>query len=254
MYQTPAYIFKRMVYAFYASNDNNFIDELHYKLLERYINVFDEVIFCIIIDDINDRDTISNIEKRITSFRNGDVIFKVYENSNYRESEVFYNEIFLQMERLHGMTFFAHSKGKGVMETTEEIIAFITAIYYFSLNDLSEIGNQPFYGSLKMINNTPLGGDFIRHKWFYVGTFFWGDYQRIHNECKKFPYFSSRWFDETFPGELYNHEKCGSFHNEYIDASKKPLNAFELIERIHGNDEQMQDYLSLYNEFINYFI
>lgn len=255
MYQTPVYTFKRMVYGYYCSNDENsdFIKELHLKMLERYINIFDDVIFCIIIDDINNLEVIRDIQKRIISIRRGSITFKLYENSNYRESDVFYNEIFLKMKELNGLTFFGHSKGVGVLESYEEIIAFVLGSYYFSLENIDKIGDYPFYGSFKMINNLPSANKTNKHKWFYVGTFFWGDYQRIYGEHKKWPLFSSRWFNELFPGEFYEHEKCGCLDDKFIDATEPPKTAFELIEKIYDYDDNMQKYLMLYNELIEYF-
>ena len=66
----------------------------------------------------------------------------------------------------------------------EEIIAFVLGSYYFSLENIDKIGDYPFYGSFKMINNLPSANKTNKHKWFYVGTFFWGDYQRIYGEHK----------------------------------------------------------------------
>lgn len=173
MFQTPAYIFKRMVYSFYVTNTVGgiFLNEIHFEMLKKYINIFNEVIFCIIIDDITDISKIKEIEKRVMSFRNGDIQFKIYENSNYRETEVFYNEIFLKMDELNGLTFYAHSKGQGVMNDMEETIFFIIAAYYFSLENIDNVNYYPFYGSFKMINNSPILTKGLKHMWFYVGTF-----------------------------------------------------------------------------------
>lgn len=55
---------KRMIYSFYV-NDDSFehpINKLHFKLLERYIHKFDEVIFCIIIDDRERYDLIQKLK------------------------------------------------------------------------------------------------------------------------------------------------------------------------------------------------
>ena len=252
MYQTHVSTFKRMVYAFYYSDDISIqtINEIHFKILERYINIFDEIVFCIIIDNINNKEVIREIEKRVISIRNGDVIFKIYENSNYRECDVFYNEIVLKMKDLHGMTFFGHSKGSGVLDKIEETVAIVTALYYFSLENVENIEKYPFYGSLKMINNSPSWYIGPKYMWFYVGTFFWGDYQRIYYEKNNMPLYSSRWFDEMFPGNLYSHEECGSFCEEYIDATIKPLTPFDLIERIHGANPIMEKYILFYNDLM----
>ena len=257
MSQTLASIFKRMVYSFYCSKSEAsfFYEELHFKILERYINIFDEVIFCIIIDDVNDIETIKRIEKKVISIRNKDVIFKIYENTNYRETDVFFNEIFLKMSELNGITFYAHSKGRGVMNNIEEVIGFITASYYFSLEDITDVDKYSFYGSFKMLNNSPIGNIYPKYQWFYVGTFFWGDYQKIYNENKnKFPLYSSRWFNEMLPGNLYSHEECGSFNNEYIDATVKPNDPYELLIRTHGNNEKINDFFSFYYEIVNFLV
>lgn len=256
-YQTPASIFKRLIFAFYYSENDEIkkYNEIHFRLLERYINIFDEVIFCITIDNVNDYKTINEIQKRIISFRNGNITFKIYENTNYRETNVFYNEIFLKMEKLYGTTFFAHSKGKGVLENIEEIVGFITASYFFSLENIERINEYPFYGSLKMINNSPMGRKGNKYMWFYVGTFFWGNYQRIYREKKgKFPNFSTRWFNEMLPGELYDMSKCGSLYDCFCDATIKPTDPFELIYRTYGNIDLYDKYCELYYEIINNFV
>lgn len=256
MYQTPAVTFKRLVFAFYYSKDNDIkmYNEIHFKMLEKYINIFDEVIFCITIDDINDYKSINEIQRRIVSFRNGPITFKIYENTNYRETNIFYNEIFLKMKDLYGLTFFAHSKGKGLLENIEEIVGFITASYFFSLENINEVNKYPFYGSFKMINNSPMSRKGNKYMWFYVGTFFWGDYQRIYKEKNgKFPKFSTRWFNEMLPGELYNAEECGSLFNNFIDATIKPSGPFDLIYRIYGENELYNEYCELYYKIINMF-
>jgi hypothetical protein len=255
MRQTPVSTFKRMVYAFYCSTDEDsiFYENLHFKLLERYINIFDEVIFCITINDINDIDTIKRIEKRVLSIRNGDVIFKIYENTNYRETFVYYNEIFLKMKELNGLTFFAHSKGRGEMESIEEIINFIAGAYFFSLEKIDDVGKYPFYGSFKMVNNSPMKHKGLKYMWFYVGTFFWGDYQRIYKEKSKFlPKFSSRWFNEMLPGELYWPEECGSYSDGFVAG--KMFNAFHLLNEVYGKTPLIKDFYFLYNNLLNTFI
>lgn len=257
MCQTPVSTFKRLVFAFYYSENEEIkkYNELHFKMLERYINIFDEVIFCITIDDINDIKSINEIQKRVISFRNGGVTFKVYENTNYRETNVFYNEIFLKMKDLYGATFFAHSKGRGIIETTEETISFIVAAYFFSLENINDVCNFPFYGSFLMKNNSPMKNKGTKNMWFYVGTFFWGNYQQIYNEKKnKFPVFSTRWFDEMFPGELYDANECGSLDGDFIDATIKPVSPYDLIERTYGNNKLYDTFVEFYNNIIIDFI
>ena len=257
MFQKIAHTYKRLVYAFYCSEDDNndYIKQLHYRILERYINIFDEVIFCIIINDVNDIETIKNVEKRILSMCHNDISFKIYENTNYRETHIFYEEIFLRMKDLYGSTFFAHSKGGGVMNSREEIIAFILGAYFFSLEKNENVPDYPFYGSFKMVNNGPISSMGTKYDWFYVGTFFWGNYEQVYNEKKMvFPIFSTRWFDEMFPGELYEEWKCGSLNNCCFRVEdRKPVDAFDLIETTYGKEPIFGEYLKLYNELIDEF-
>jgi hypothetical protein len=44
-------------------------------MLERYINIFDEVVFCIIIDNVNDINAIKNISGKISSHFDDDEFF-----------------------------------------------------------------------------------------------------------------------------------------------------------------------------------
>lgn len=258
MCQTPAYIFKRLIYSYYHSDKNEtvFINKIHLKMLKRYINIFDEVVFCIIIDNVNDINAIKNIELNILKIYNKNITFKVYENNNYRETSVFYNEIFTKMNSLNGLTFFAHTKGQSEMESYEEAIAFILGSYFFSLENIDNISTYPFYGSFKMINNYPLPSRGNKYEWFYVGTFFWGDYMRIYSENKNnFPLFSTRWFNEMLPGDLYNNYECGSLCGKYFDvANGRPKNAFELTENTYGDLDIFKKYLILYKELIDEFI
>jgi hypothetical protein len=158
------------------------------------------------------------------------------------------------MDKLDGITFYAHSKGQGVMDDIEETIFFITAAYYFSLENIDNVNYYPFYGSFKMTNNSPMPTKRLKHMWFYVGTFFWGKYQEIYKNKKKFPTYSSRWFNEMLPGELYSPDECGSFLNREIDATIKPYDAYNLIERIYGdNEEVMNNFYSFYNNVRNKF-
>lgn len=175
---------KRMVYSFYV-NDDSFdhpINKIHFSLLSRYINIFDEVIFCIVIDDVNRYDLIYKIENFIISIFHKHVVFKIYENTNYRESFVFYNEIATQMEKLDGLTFFGHNKGITDGDDIETIKMWVASMYYFNLEyelPFNDINGYMFYGAHKtdfvdsekiLFNKTIL----YQGSWYYCGTFFLG--------------------------------------------------------------------------------
>ena len=62
---------QRLIFSFYLTNDNlyNEINQLHLKLLSRYINRFDESIFCIIVDDDINQETIKDLQKQILNIK-----------------------------------------------------------------------------------------------------------------------------------------------------------------------------------------
>jgi hypothetical protein len=221
---------KRMIYSFYV-NDDSFdhrINKLHFKLLERYIHKFDEVIFCIIIDDRERYDLIQRIEEFIISIYHKKLTFKIYDNTNYRESLVFYNEIATQMSNLDGVTFFGHNKGISDTDQIETVEMWVAAMYYFNLEfelPNNDLNGFTFYGALKTDNINPDGigvkdNLLQKHSWVYCGTFFWGKYQELDRVCKRFgreiPALTNRWYSEMFPGEMVEsfYGKC--YKNLYI--------------------------------------
>ena len=250
---------KRMVYSFYI-NDKSFehpINQLHFKLLERYIQHFDEVIFCIIIDDRERYDLIQRIEEFVISIFHKKLTFKIYDNTNYRESLVFYNEIAKKIETLDGCTFFGHNKGISDDLSERDIKMWVTALYYFNFeNEIPELNGFMTYGALK---GTDLSDIHLRrellpkHKWFYCGTFFWAKYQEVHRYCVindiKLPLLRNRWYSEMFMGELMTHDYGLSYGGYYT------------IECGAGGRIKMDDYFKmlfwnnekLYDDFITFF-
>ena len=130
---------KRMVFAFYLNNktfDNKF-NQLHFKLLKKYINIFDEVIFGLIVDEDIDVEVINRFQCLILSFYHKNISFHIYENTEYREALVFYNEIACKMANLDGWTFYGHNKHSSDMEESA-LIEWICGLYYFNLEKINE--------------------------------------------------------------------------------------------------------------------
>lgn len=207
---------KRMIYSFYV-NDDSFehpINKLHFKLLERYIHKFDEVIFCIIIDDRERYDLIQRIEEFVISIFHKKLTFKIYDNTDYRESLVFYNEIATQIKNLDGYTFFGHNKGISDVGSYYYIQMWVAAMYYFNLEldiALSANNSNIFYGALKTDGVNKCAEKFYdtiipKHNWCYCGTFFWGKYQELYklleHRREEIPLLTNRWYSELFPGEV----------------------------------------------------
>lgn len=253
---------KRMIFSFYI-NDESFdhrINKLHFKLLKRYIHLFDEVIFCIIIDDRERYDLIQRIEQFVISIFHKKLTFKIYDNTNYRESLVFYHEIATQMENLDGVTFFGHNKGISDTDPIETIEMWVAAMYYFNLEfplPYNDLNGFTFYGSLKT-DNIDASGIAVRenleqkYPWVYCGTFFWGKYQELDRVCKRLnrtiPKLTNRWYSEMFPGEMVETQYGRTYKEYYIDKQLVIAGNIDLFIQSMLYDEPED-----YNAFITFF-
>ena len=258
---------KRMIYSFYI-NDGSFdhrINKLHFKLLERYIHKFDEVIFCIIIDDKERYDLIQKIEEFVISIFHKKLTFKIYDNTNYRESNVFYNEIATQMEHLDGLTFFGHNKGISDTDPIETIEMWVTAMYYFNLEfelPCDDLNGFTFYGALKTDNIDSLGigvkdNLLQKHPWVYCGTFFWGKYQELDRVCKRqgrtIPPLTNRWYSEMFPGEMVESFYGKSYKDYYIEEQLVIAGNIDLYIKstLYNEPDDYEAFINFFEEIIN---
>jgi hypothetical protein len=255
---------KRMVYSFYV-NDESFehrINKLHFRLLERYIHKFDEVIFCIIIDDRERYDLIQRIEEFVISIFHKKLTFKIYDNTNYRESLVFYHEIATQMENLDGLTFFGHNKGISDTDPIETIEMWVAAMYYFNLEfelPHNDLNGFTFYGALKTDNIESLGigvRDNLLQKnpWVYCGTFFWGKYQELDRVCTRFdrkiPNLTNRWYSEMFPGEMVESFYGLSYKYHYIEEQLVYAGNIDMYIKstLFDLPEDYEEFIRFFNE------
>lgn len=204
---------KRMVFSFYLNNNTfeNQINQIHFFLLEKYINMFDEVIFGVIIDEDIKDETIERFQAKILSFYHKNISFKFYDNTEYREAWVFYNEVATKLEHLDDWTFYAHNKHCSAMPI-EELVAWVCGLYYFTLEipPLKEETGICFYGS-PLLTDANFNIKAVKNKyaWYYAGNFYWLKGQEIKrfmdNNKINLPKLTNRYYSEMFPGELSDH-------------------------------------------------
>lgn len=226
---------KRLVFSFYL-DENTFENEaniLHFKLLRRYLPQFDEVVFVIIKNDNIPPEMVKRLQRLILTFYNGDIFFKLYPNTEYKESYVFKKEIVDKMKTLDGYTLFGHNKGITNMTWAEkdEIKKWICGLYYFNFppDFISELNNfnRLFFGAFKTdIAKHSMFHDSFMAKWLYSGTFYWGNYQTIDRYIRKMnielPPLSDRWYDENWPGTVCKQEYGFTWGQRYVVGS--PVN------------------------------
>ena len=240
---------RRMIFSFFLTNENLYdeINQLHLKLLSKYINRFDEVIFCIIVNNDIKREIICELQKQVISSSTKDIIFKIYENTMYRESYVLYNEIALKLAELDGITFFGHNKGISDTFGKENVKIWIAALYFFSFE--VELPNNYLNGVMAY---GPLKSTGCNHKfipaiqntfdWSYCGTFFWIKSQEIVSYMKfwgkELPKLTTRWYSELFLGNIIESSEALCFNNrELVGEEIVGANIEEILERLYYEDD-----------------
>ena len=211
---------KRLVFYFYAFENykDNYANKLHLNCLKHYANIFDEVIFVISVDDLENKELILDVELEIIKCGFKDIRFKLHKNNAYREVPTFYDEIVERLDKLDGITFFGHNKGTTNVQKADAVIksieAWILGMYYLNLEFISEVEEQlcsdvpRFYGAFLL----------DARKWdilnvcYYVGTFYWVNGPKIAVDIltkyvEPLDTYHHRGFAECFPGLLYRN--CG---------------------------------------------
>lgn len=254
---------KRMVFAFYlnAKTFDNKYNQLHFRLLKRYINIFDEVVFGIIVDKDIDVELITKLQCLILSFYHKNITFHIYNNTEYREALVFYNEIALKMGLLDDWTFYGHNKHTSDMDE-DSLTEWICGLYYFNLEKLCNDNNDDltcivpidqtgicFYGNPLLTDvDFDLKGVRNKYKYYYAGSFYWGKYQEVARVLRNYeiplPQLTNRYYSEMFPGEILDYT-CFSdsfqkrfIYGNHLDIDDVYLNIF------YG------EYEDIYNDFI----
>lgn len=131
---------KRIVYVFYVFDGIKSFDEveaykLHFRCLEHFANVFNEAMFIITADDLNNPliDQAKNFFYR--TFSHCPVDIYVEQNDKYnREGPWYYKYIVKELNNLDGYTWFGHTKGLQNEHMENRLPSYwITSMYYFSL-------------------------------------------------------------------------------------------------------------------------
>lgn len=257
---------KRLIFHFYAGKDyrTNRAVLIHLECLKHYHKVFDEALFCVAVDDVNDSELITSVETDICKCGFKDLHFKVVQNDIYREARTFYDEIIAKIDVLDGMTFFGHTKGYTnykdlpYFATSDKLDSWITGLYYFSLEFASEaelhLFGQPFfnvfYGSfLTYCEKDSYNKSFI----YYSGTFFWTNALRLLKNTKEMPLLDDLGYAERFPS-------CFFTVDDFYNRTMNSLSGYGYYMTFTTNlyyriDEVIREFLNNekdYNKFLNY--
>ena len=248
------HITKRLVYHLYLYDGcfDSKIYKLHLQCLHHYAHIFDEAIFVLTLDEVNNENLIKLAKNTILDiFFTKDIKFIVRENTTYREAATFFEEIVSKLDKLDGITFFGHIKGAGNQfnpdVNMDEVYTWVTAAYFLNLEYMWEVewylvSSPSFstYGALKCywedVENI--------HHWLYSGTFFWLNCQRVSGVTKKknipIPPLNNRYCAETFCGNILEFDNAESASHNLRLAIGSP-------------NERCMNWYGRASEFINIF-
>lgn len=228
---------RRLVYHFYVTSKwrESEVVKIHLACLEEYAKNFTESIFVLSMEDINDSQSVYEIEKKIIDIGFTNVTFKVRPtNWHLCESDTLDKEIFQHMGELEGITFFGHSKGvfnegrNYHCMTKESVFQWIVAMYYLTQEPIDEVESKLYgphgivFGAFKTFRDDLTN----KYHWIYSGTFYWVNAIRLYNTIKLnnifVPKCTDRFFSELVMGNILDTKRetglqaCDSFCGSYL--------------------------------------
>lgn len=264
---------KRLIFHFYLTNGwkEHHINKIHFYCLKYFAYAFNEVNFIIAMDNINDTKTIYDFENYILSLNLCvNITFKIKQNTIFRDSQTFYDEIAVKLKDLDGLTFFAHNKGFTNFTDSdykvENIEKWVTAMYYGCLSRVEEMEHsltddrKISYGTLFISINKDcchkeeLDLHLGKNWYFYMGTFFWLNCGVINDFLNKqnvaVPTMNDRWYAENFFSNIIECKHCGYFDGRFT---------FDYLGGGWGNidspikfsfGDHLDDYLNFHNKVL----
>lgn len=243
---------KKLVFSFYVSkNFHSDINKLHFSCLEYFKDVFDCVDVNLIVENDSLDDYVQETQSKFLKiFKNKDISFTFFKNSEYRESQVFYDKIASKLSS-EGLVFFAHNKGISNVEKYDknEIYCWVSAMYFYSLNYINEVEEQLYnrkfysYGAFLTKNDEPEKCN--KYGWYYIGTFYWINCQKLYqymvNNGIELPRLSDRFYSEEFIGNViptWPYACSGSHNFVYLNNCKDFYhNASVYLTYIQGEEK-----------------
>lgn len=215
-----------LLFSFYLTPDfkENVANKMHFECLKEYSSMFKDATFVILTDDVNDKESIAEVEKMfIECGYMNNCRFMVEQNNPFCESYVFKKYL---VDRLYDYTspvLFAHNKGVTNVKKSElsinDILMWIYGLYSLSLDYSAEafefmcmgFWRSIFFGGFMSIEDTENSD--LKYLPSYNGTIFIinpGNLIEYINERQiEIPPIGNRWYTEHFPRTILLNEKRG---------------------------------------------
>lgn len=271
---------RRLIFHFYIEDNwlEKVTNKIHLLCLKHYAHIFDDVIFVISVDDINNYELIHSFEMAVLDLGfTPNISFKIVENTYLREARTFYDLIAKKIEEYDGLTFFGHSKGTSNLKTYDisEVSLWVLALYYFSLEYYEEAtllltdGRELSFGPLlNEINGMDIEITeegviprklFIEktdmtlgeEKYLYMGTFFWLNgrsiYEYMRKNNKEMPMLTDRWYAENFCANIFPIQFAFSHKGRFVKNYLQEGSEIDALINLVTTEEEKENF----NEFKN---
>jgi hypothetical protein len=244
---------KIFIYNLYSNNQtitDNKLFKLHKECIKYYKYIFDELVFYLTVDDLENKELISDLTNWITETCCGSVFtIKVRKNTKLCESETFKNEVLdRRREYKDCLVFFAHSKNVTRINKDlslnythklnhdmipESLLKWCASLYFYSFNFIDEMEkllyglprpSEIFYGPLLTQLKDPSSSLILRlnkGNCYYSGTFYWINMNKFNNYIDRgiidLPLVDDRFWVEMLPGSVAGRNEYGegcSSHND----------------------------------------
>ena len=265
---------RRLIFHFYANKEwkTNPAYLIHKYFLRKYACIFDDAVFVISVDDVNDWELIRTVECFLIDCNFPSIKFVVEKNTMLYEVETFNKYVIQQIDKLDGLTFFAHSKGtldyNNPKMNKDAVLIWIASLYYLSLEFYKEAewgaytAGSCFFGGPLVKHGENSGINSSKNGFMYSGTFYWLNCKEIYDKFfGNFPEIKNRYYAENFPGNLcrpYNYEAY-SHNYMMINRDKCGVNitdskeaAFNYIKCLLKENGEIEAFLNVYNDLKEY--
>ena len=206
------------LFAFRGFTNSDFT-KIHEICLKKYIHIFDESRFVVVVDNLSDSAAISEAFNWVLGITNGKKFsIRIKPNTELFEVDTFKEEILDNVDVLRDYVFFAHLKG--ITENTSvpryeksSVLRWTCGLYYFSLNFIDEVtarfsgharASEMFYGPFVTVYNDPSVSPMLRMN---------------HNNCFYQGKIDDRYWVEMLPGVICGRECYGDGIASHMDVA-----------------------------------
>ena len=180
----------RLVFSYYITlnNEISFIHKLHIALLKKYINIFNDIDFIILIDDVNNEDAINNHKSYIIEQLNRNDINFIIEkyDQKFKEGKIYVKYIIDRLnEYIDDLVFFGYTKGLDdkCLNNIENTKLWISLMYFMNFDYIDDViekllddTNYICYGTLYHNHHNSI---ISKYTWKYIGGYHWINPKRL---------------------------------------------------------------------------